>query len=142
MEDERVSRLSPSGRALLRLLTGIIEQLLSGECSEDDICDTMSRFSPDRNGFKREDDYVTVDEGMRILHMGKNRNTFCELMRKNGIRNETFNKVKIGYNRHKIEALKHRMESVPHGNREHDADKRGLHYNDRCTSQCLDNSAV
>ena len=110
MEDERVERLSPSGRALWKALRGAMEQLLSGGCSEDEIADTMSRLSPESNGFKREDDYVTIDEGMRILHFGRNRAGFCNLMKKYGIPNETFNNVKIGYNRHRLVALKHRLD--------------------------------
>lgn len=110
MEDERVERLSPSGRALWKALRSAMEQLVSGECSEDEIADTMSRLSPESNGFKREDDYVTIDEGMRILHFGRNRAGFCNLMKKYGIPNETFNNVKIGYNRHRLVALKHRLD--------------------------------
>ena len=110
MEDERVRRLSPSGRALWKMLRGAMEQLLSGECSEDEIADTMSRLSPGSHGFKREDDYVTIDEGLRILHFGRNRAGFCSLMKRHGIVSETFNNTKIGYNRHKIVALKHRLE--------------------------------
>ena len=110
MEDDRINRLSPSGRALWKALRSAMEQLVSGECSEDEIADTMSRLSPDSNGFKREDDYVTIDEGMRILHFGRNRAGFCNLMKKYGIPNETFNNVKIGYNRHRLVALKHRLD--------------------------------
>lgn len=110
MEDERVSRLSPAGRALWRLLRAAMEQLLAGECSEDEIADTASRLSPESHGLKREDDYVTIDEGMRILHFGHNRVGFCNLMKKYGIPNETFNNVKIGYNRHRLVALKHRLD--------------------------------
>lgn len=109
MEDERVSRLSPAGRALWRLLRAAMEQLLAGECSEEEIADTASRLSPESHGLKREDDYVTIDEGMRILHFGHNRVGFCNLMKKHGIVNETFNNVKIGYNRHRIVALKNSL---------------------------------
>lgn len=110
MEDDRINRLSPSGRALWKTLRSAMEQLVSGECSEDEIADTMSRLSPDSNGFKREDDYVTIDEGMRIMHFGRNRAGFCNLMKKYGIPNETFNNIKIGYNRHRLVALKHRLD--------------------------------
>lgn len=110
MDDDRINRLSPSGRDLWKALRSAMEQLVSGECSEDEIADTMSRLSPDSNGFKREDDYVTIDEGMRILHFGRNRAGFCNLMKKYGIPNETFNNVKIGYNRHRLVALKHRLD--------------------------------
>lgn len=110
MSDGDERRLSDSGLALLKMLKGAARQIIAGECSEEEIADTMSRLSPEANGFKREDDYVTIDEGMRILGFNRNRVGFCNLMKENGIKNETFNNVKIGYNRHKIIALKHRMQ--------------------------------
>ena len=47
---------------------------------------------------------------MKMLGLGQNRVRFCALMRENGIVNEKFNTVPIGYNRRKILALKHREE--------------------------------
>lgn len=110
MEDERFNRLPPSGRALVKTLLDIVEQVLSGRCNEEEIEDISRRVNPDMKGYRCEDDYVTIDEGMKILHYNKNRNGFCNLMRKYGIPNETFNNVKIGYNRNRIVALKHKLD--------------------------------
>lgn len=110
MDDERINRLTPSGRALVKTLLDIVEQILSGKCDEEEIEDVSRRVNPDMKDYKCEDDYVTIDEGMKILRFGNNRAGFCNLMRKNGIPNETFNNVKIGYNRTKIIALKHRLD--------------------------------
>lgn len=108
--DERIKGLSPSFRVCCRMLANAIEQILSGECTEDEIADVMTSLSPETKGYKREEDYVTIDKGMKMLGLGQNRVRFCALMRENGIVNEKFNTVPIGYNRRKILALKHKEE--------------------------------
>lgn len=108
--DERIKDLPPSFRACCRMLANAIEQILSGECTEDEIADVITSLNPEARGYKREDDYVTIDRGMKMLGMGQNRVRFCALMRENGIVNEKFNTVPIGYNRRKILALKHKDE--------------------------------
>lgn len=110
MEDERFDRLPPSGRALVKTLLDIVEQVLSGRCDEEEIEDVSRRVNPDMKGYRCEDDYVTIDEGMKIMRFGSNRAGFCNLMRKYGIPNETFNNVKIGYNRKRLVALKHKLD--------------------------------
>ena len=138
MEDERFKSLPPSGRALVKTLLDIVEQILSGRCDEEEIedvsrrvnpdmkgykCeddyvtideeeieDVSRRVNPDMKGYKCEDDYVTIDEGMRIMHYNRNRNGFCNLMKKYGIPNETFNNIKIGYNRNRLIVLKHKLD--------------------------------
>lgn len=123
MENDTEYRLSASGRALLRILKSAIDQLVSGQCSDEEIDDTICRLNPCMKGFKCEDDYVTIDEGMRILHFGHNRSGFCNLMKKYGIRNETFRNIKIGYSRQKIIALKHRLDEEYQERRIHEARK-------------------
>lgn len=108
--NEKIKELSPCMRASCKLLTNAIEQILAGECTEEEIAETMAALNPESKGYKREDDYVTIDKGMKLLGFGQNRTAFCNLMRKNGIVNEKFNTVPIGYNRQKILALKHKTE--------------------------------
>lgn len=110
MEDERFKNLPPSGRALVKTLLDIVEQILSGRCDEEEIEEVSRRVNPDMKGYKCEDDYVTIDEGMRIMHYNRNRNGFCNLMKKYGIPNETFNNIKIGYNRNRLIVLKHKLD--------------------------------
>lgn len=106
----KFNALSPTKRTAFKILKSAARDLLNGECSDEEIADTMSKLSPTSNGFKREEDYVTVDEGMRMLGMGQNRVAFCNLMRKNGIVNEKFKNVSIGYRRDKILSLLHKSE--------------------------------
>lgn len=107
---DKMNALPPSMRASCKLLANAIEQIISGQCTEEEITETMAALNPETKGYKREEDYVTIDKGMKMLGMGQNRTAFCNLMRKNGIVNEKFNTVPIGYNRQKILALKHKTE--------------------------------
>lgn len=109
-EESRVKKLSPTMRTAYKVLKCATKELLSGGCTEEEVAETMSRLSPQSNGYKREEDYVTIDKGMQMLGMNQNRVGFCELMKRNGIVNEKFNSVHIGYNRQKILSLKHKQE--------------------------------
>lgn len=91
------------------MLKSAMEDIVSGRCDEDEIAETMAAISKMESSYKREDDYATIDEGMRILGFGQNRMGFCNLMKQNGIVNEKFNNMKIGYNKRKILALKAKM---------------------------------
>ena len=109
---EELNSLPPALRMAYKLLRNAAEELLDGECSEEEVSDALSRISPSSHGYKREEDYATIDEGLRILGMGQNRVGFCNLMKRNGIINEKFNSVHIGYNKPKILAVKHRQEEL------------------------------
>lgn len=100
---------SPILRTAYRMLKSAMEDIVSGRCDEDEIAETMAAISKMESSYKREDDYATIDEGMRILGFGQNRMGFCNLMKQNGIVNEKFNNMKIGYNKRKILALKAKM---------------------------------
>lgn len=110
LNDERFKKLSPTMRASCKVLVNALWQILTGECSEDEVSETLASVNPENKGYKREDDYLTIDAGMRLFGFGKNRMGFCNLMKKNGIPNEKFNTVHIGYNKQKVLAVKHKME--------------------------------
>lgn len=109
---EKLKALTPAMRMAYRLLRNAAQELLDGECSEEEVSDALSRIAPSSHGYKREEDYATIDEGLRILGMGQNRVGFCNLMKRYGIVNEKFNSVHIGYNKQKILAVKHKQEEL------------------------------
>lgn len=109
---EKLKALTPAMRMAYRLLRNATQELLDGECSDEEVSDALCRIAPSSHGYKREEDYATIDEGMRILGMGQNRVGFCNLMKHHGIVNEKFNSVHIGYNKHKILAVKHKQEEL------------------------------
>lgn len=101
--------LSPTMRAALKMLKGVMQQIINGECTPEEVAETMAAVETMKGAYRREDDYVTIDEGMRLLGFGSNRVGFCNLMKEQGIRNEKFNNVHIGYNKRKLLALKAKM---------------------------------
>lgn len=110
MKKDDGSNLSPILSVAYKLLTQATKQILEGECNEEEIAEVLVSLSPETRGYKKPDDYVTIDKGMKLLGMGQNRVGFCNLMKKHHIVNEKFNTVHIGYKKQKIIALKHKRD--------------------------------
>lgn len=108
-EKERVSKLTPFMRLVYETLMKWIKMLIYGECDEETITNAASKIESSTQDYVHEDDYVTVDMAMKILGLGQNRVKCINLLKQNNIRNETFNNVKIGYNRDKVVALKKKL---------------------------------
>ena len=85
-----------------KLCKQLLRDLKSGECTDEQIDDLISKTEPRSRGYFREEDFVTADEAMRILHLGQNRNRFFDLLKVYKIQAQTFNGVKIGYRREEI----------------------------------------
>ena len=92
-----------------KLCKQLLRDLKSGECTDEQIDDLISKTEPRSRGYFREEDFVTADEAMKILHLGQNRNRFFDLIKVYKIESQTFNGVKIGYRREEIHKLKERL---------------------------------
>lgn len=92
-----------------KLCKQMLRDLKSGECTDEQIDDLISKTEPRSRGYFREEDFVTADEAMRILKLGQNRNRFFDLLKVYKIQAQTFNGVKIGYKREEIHKLKERL---------------------------------
>lgn len=88
-----------------KLCKQLLRDLKSGECTDEQIDDLISKTEPRSRGYFREEDFVTADEAMRILRLGQNRNKFFSLLKVYKIESQTFNGVKIGYRREEIHKL-------------------------------------
>ena len=97
--------LSLKKQYVWKLCKQILRDLKSGECTEEEIDDLIAKTEPRSRGYFREEDFVTADEGMRILHLGQNRNRFFDLLKVYKIQAQTFNGVKIGYKKEEIYKL-------------------------------------
>ena len=106
IKEDTNGAVSPLGHKLLRILGFIAKQVKTVKCSDEEIADLMVLASSERLGYIREEDYVTADEGMKILGVGKNRAQFFALIKQYGIEANIFNNVKIGYNRNDIIKLR------------------------------------
>ena len=71
IKEDTNGAVSPLGHKLLRILGFIAKQVKTGKCSDEEIADLMVLASSERLGYIREEDYVTEDEGMKILGVGK-----------------------------------------------------------------------
>ena len=92
-----------------KLCKQILRDLKNGECTDEQIDDLISKTEPRSRGYFREEDFVTADEAMKILHLGQNRNRFFDLLKVYKIQAQTFNGVKIGYKREEIHKLGERL---------------------------------
>lgn len=97
-------KLSPIKRAALVLLDRLKEQVISG-CDETEIVSTMAKFNPENNGYFKQDDFVTADKAMKILHLGQNRSRFFQLTKEYGIENHKISNQNIGFLRKDIDRL-------------------------------------
>jgi hypothetical protein len=97
-------KLSPIKRAALAILDKLKEQVLN-DCDEQEIVNTMAKFNPETNGYFKQNDFVTADKAMRMLHLGQNRNKFFELTKEYGIENHKISNQNVGFLRKDIERL-------------------------------------
>lgn len=97
--------LSHKKQYVWKLCKQVMKDIKEGECTEEEINDLITKTKPRSRGYFREEDFVTADEAMRILRLGKNRNKFFDLLKVYKIKAHTFNGVKIGYKREEIYKL-------------------------------------
>lgn len=82
-----------------------IFDLLSNDCDEEDIAYSVNSLTKINSEYIREEDYLSYDKAMALLHFGNNRVAFCELMKRHNIKNRKFNNCYIGFPKSKILAL-------------------------------------
>lgn len=97
-------KLSTIQRAALAILDKLKEQVII-DCDEQEIVSTMAKFNPETNGYFKQEDFVTADKAMRMLHLGQNRNKFFELTKEYGIENHKISNQNVGFLRKDIERL-------------------------------------
>ena len=101
-EKKKVKGLSPMLKLALNLLTNCINKIIDGECNEDELCESMARLEPKTNGYILPEDYMTVDECLRMLNM--DRAQFYEkVVNKNNLNITYFKNKSLGYKRSDIE---------------------------------------
>ena len=102
-QQENMSK--PIIKMALMMLDNIRQQLIDGQCDEEDIQDAMTKFHPENNGYFKQEDFITADKAMKILHLGTNRVKFFELTKEYGIENKKISNQNIGFLRKDIERL-------------------------------------
>lgn len=90
----------------IKTLDFIKECIINGDCSDEELQENMTRISMAANkDYINKNDYINVDQAMKMLGMKYNRNRFFELTKKYGIVNHTINNQHIGFKRQEIEEL-------------------------------------
>ena len=97
-------KLSPIKRTALAIIDTVRVKIMT-DCSEEEIVKSMAKFHPETNGYFKQDDFVTADKAMRMLHLGQNRNKFFQLTKEYGIENHKISNQNVGFLRKDIEQL-------------------------------------
>lgn len=103
--------LSLKKQYVWKLCKQVLRDLKNGECTEEQIDDLISKTEPRSRGYFREEDFVTADEAMKILCLGKNRNRFFDLIKAYKIQSQTFKGLKIGYRVNDIYRIKKKIDA-------------------------------
>lgn len=103
--------LSLKKQYVWKLCKQVLRDLKNGECTEEQIDDLISKTEPRSRGYFREEDFVTADEAMKILCLGKNRNRFFDLIKVYKIQSQTFKGLKIGYRVNDIYRIKKKIDA-------------------------------
>ena len=97
--------LSMVKKIALELLDTIRNKIISNECSDEEITSALVTFHPERHKYFKQEDFVTADGAMKILHLGCNRAKFFELTKEYGIENHKISNQNVGFLRKDIERL-------------------------------------
>ena len=99
--------LSPIMKSALKVIDTIREQIVNGECDEDNVAKSLVKLHPASDKeYINPDDYCNADEAMEMLHLGRNRGRFFELLKKFKVKNHKVNNQPIGYKIKDIQIIK------------------------------------
>lgn len=107
---EEVEKLKGIKKILFKTLFDRVWDILSDECTEEDISSAVNSLEKVNGEYVRPDDYLNYEQAMKLLGFSNNRNGFCVLMKKHGIVQHTFKNQKIGFKKSDILALKSELE--------------------------------
>lgn len=99
------NELSMVKKLALDLLEVIRQRIISDDFTDEQITEVLVTFHPERHGYFKQEDFVTADGAMRILHLGQNRAKFFQLTKEYGIVNHKISNQNIGFLRKDIERL-------------------------------------
>lgn len=101
----KVSNLSPTMRYAVKMLINAIKDILSGECTEEEVAEIASKLNPERHGMINPNNYISYDKAMKEMPFGYDRNKLNALAKKYGIENKRVNNMPIGFDKREIELL-------------------------------------
>lgn len=114
---EEVSKLSGLKKILFDTVFSRLLDILSEDCSENDVAQAINSIEKVNSEYVREDDFLNYDAGLKLLGYSNNRVAFSNLMKKHGIKQQLFRNQKIGFKKSEILALKAELEAEREINR-------------------------
>lgn len=114
---EEVSKLSGLKKILFDTVFSRLLDILSEDCSENDVAQAINSIEKVNSEYVREDDFLNYDAGLKLLGYSNNRVAFSNLMKKHGIKLQLFRNQKIGFKKSEILALKAELEAEREINR-------------------------
>lgn len=109
---EKVVELPIVMRMAVQALLNCVDTIISGKCDEETVIHSLSTLDNNCNGKYSKDDLMNYDEAGDALGFGKtNRVGLKKLLDKNGIKERTIGKIKIGFSRSDIMILKSKIGS-------------------------------
>lgn len=108
---EDMMLLSPIKKTFFDMLLNKMFDLFSEDCSDDEIARSLNSLNNINSEYINPDDYISYDKAMEILHFGKNRAGFSNLMKIKGIKNKKINNVHIGFPKSEILSLVPQIEA-------------------------------
>jgi len=95
-EKESINRLNPISRIVFQAIINGVNDLLNGDCEDIDLCKALSSICPNKHGYFKPNEYVTVDGACKMLDCGRNR-FYNYYVKEYSLCNCKFNTVPIGY---------------------------------------------
>lgn len=108
---EEVSKLSGLKKILFDTVFSRLLDILSEDCSENDVAQAINSIEKVNSEYVREDDFLNYDAGLKLLGYSNNRVAFSNLMKKHGIKQQVFRNQKVGFKKSEILALKSELEA-------------------------------
>lgn len=101
-EENKIALFSPLFKQCARLLRHCWNDLLYGECTEEEVGDILTKLEPKEHGYICPEDYMTVDECLRYLNMPR-KQFYDRIVHRRKLQPHYFKNKSMGYRRDEVE---------------------------------------
>ena len=106
---DKIDKLPLPLKVASNMLLDCLESLISGKCDVDEVLHTVSSVNEHAQGKYSDEELVNYDYACDILgYTRTNRIGLQRILNKHGIKQVVMNNQRVGFPRHKVEALLHK----------------------------------
>ena len=106
---DKIDKLPLPLKMASNMLLNALESLIGGKCDTTEVLHTVSSINEHAQGKYSDNELVNYDEACDILgYTRTNRIGMKRELDKNGIKQVVINNQRVGFPRHKVEALLHK----------------------------------